>query len=131
MRKPRLITVIEPDASLRRLFERVMERAAPGVPARSGASLDECAGASGLMIYDLAAGWDELIKWRRRHPSTVLVLFLGAIAGFEQSALKTLHPAACFALPFPYSELEEFIRQVCCGGLLKGSRPVVSWRVAG
>lgn len=131
MSKPHLIAVVEADPSLRRLLERVVERVGPGIPAHSGASLAEVSPASGLMIYDLSAGFDELVEWRRTNSRSALVILLGAVAGLERGAVRALRPAGCFSLPFPYSDFENFVRELCEGTATRRPCRVVSWRVAG
>ena len=111
MRKPCNIVVVEPDPGLRRLLERVVERAAPGIPAEFEDRLEAGTPAAGLVIYDVSAGWEDLVQWRRDQARSPLVLLLGAVAGLEQSSVAAVRPSASFGLPFPYSELEEFIRQ--------------------
>ena len=126
MRKPRSIIVIEPDPSLRRLLERVVERAAPGIPAEFAYRLDAGSPTPDLVIYDVSAGWEDLVEWRRSQTRSPLVLLLGAVAGLEHSSVAAVRPSASFGLPFPYSELEDFIRQFYGAAPLKRSCRVVS-----
>ena len=131
MPKLSLIAVVEPDPGLRGLLERVLARGAPGIPTRFSDALGAEDPPASLLIYDLSAGWAEIVEWRRRHPRRRLVLLLGTATGLEQSSIGALRPLASFALPFPYSAVEDFLRRLTAPIRRRPGSRVISCRVAG
>ena len=125
--KPRAVFVVEPDAGIQGLMVRVMARAAAGLPVYSAKTLESVTvGDNPLVIYDVAAGWHELIAWRQVHSTVPLIVLVSAVPGIDRSDLRLLAAITCLTLPFSCSELEVLVQQICTGEEVSDPAPVIS-----